>query len=163
MLEYNELSVYAAVKSTERPKATGIGLQWYYRLGHPGPEVIKHLPPNVEVLEPESAPSTTECEPCALAKAANVVSRVPSKQPLRLFHHISVDWFQFEQSYNGYAGCVITKYDLTSYTIVTLAEGKGSLRSIVKDQDTRLTRHYGISIYQIRSDNNLSFGKVFPA
>ena len=98
------------------------------------------------MLEPESVPSITDCEPYALAKAKNVISRVPSKQPLRPFYRISVDWFQFEQSYNGYTGCVITKCDLTSYTMVTPAEGKNHLRHVVKSQDARLTRHYGISI-----------------
>ena len=60
-------------------------------------------------------------------------------------------------------GYVITKCDLTSYTMVTPAEGKNHLRHVVKSQDARLTRYYGISICQIRSDNDLSFGKAFPA
>ena len=40
VLEYNEPSVFATVKSTERPKATGTGFQWHHRLSHTGPEVI---------------------------------------------------------------------------------------------------------------------------
>jgi len=77
-VEYNEPSVFAAVKSTKRPKATSTALQWYYRLSHPSPKVILHLPRDVKVLETHSTPSTTEYKVYALAKAKNVISRVPT-------------------------------------------------------------------------------------
>ena len=108
VVEYNEpsSSAYAIERSeappkkrtTARPKrsqvplkASGTAEQWHLRLGHPGPEVIEHLPAEVEVLEPWTAPSTTECEGCALAKAHNVISRRPAPVPEKPFERISVD------------------------------------------------------------------------
>ena len=69
VVEYNEpsSSAYAIERSeappkkrtTARPKrsqvplkASGTAEQWHLRLGHPGPEVIEHLPAEVKVLEP---------------------------------------------------------------------------------------------------------------
>src|SRR5437667_10587474 len=96
--------------------ASGIGLQWHNRLGHPGPKVIKHLPPTVEVLDPSLAPSTIECEPYTLAKATNIVSRRPIAPPEYPFYRISVDWFAFTKSLNGYNGGLTIRSALTSTT-----------------------------------------------
>ena len=166
MVEYNEpsSSAYAIERSeappkkrtTARPKrsqvplkASGTAEQWHLRLGHPGPEVIEHLPAEVEVLEPWTMPSTTEYKGYALAKAYNVISRRPALVPEKPFERISVDWFTFERSYNGITGYMIIKYNLTAIIIVVLGTRKDTIYPSITKLNTRVKRHYGLRIRQI--------------
>ena len=148
VVEHNEPSgsAFAVKRSREPLKATGTALQWHHRLGHPGPQVIANLPLEAEVLEPSSAPSTTECEPCALAKATNLVSRRPMALPDHPYQRISIDWFSYEQAFNGLTGCTIIKCDLTSVTTVVPGEGKNTIGPAITQLDTRVHRQYGFCI-----------------
>ena len=98
-----------------------------------------------------------------MAKATNIMSRRPMAPPKEPYERISMDWFSFEQAYNGMIGCTIMKCDLTSVIIVVLGEGKNCIGLAIKSLDARIYRHYGLHICQVRSDNKPTLGKRFPA
>lgn len=48
---------------------------WHERMGHPGPNTLKHLPDAVlgEIIIAK-APATIECNTCATSKAMQIIS-----------------------------------------------------------------------------------------
>ena len=68
-----------------------------------------------------------------MAKATNIVLRRPIAPPKYPFYRISIDWFGFTKSLNGYNGYVIIKCDLTLVTKVILAEGKDDISLAIKN------------------------------
>ncbi|KAI0992844.1 hypothetical protein K3495_g15340 [Podosphaera aphanis] len=64
----------AMVNSTQPRKSTGTEYLWHQRLGHPGPEALKHIQNSSVNLE-KNGPRTNECQVCALNKATKIISR----------------------------------------------------------------------------------------
>jgi len=79
------------------------------------------------------------------------------------YQRISIDWFSYEQAFNGLTGCTIIKCDLTSVTTVVPGEGKNTIGPAITQLDTRVHRQYGFRICQVRSDNEPALGNAFPA
>jgi len=59
--------------------------------------------------------------------------------------------------------CTIIKCDLTAVTTVVPGTGKDTIYPSITKLDTRVERHYGLRIRQIRSDNERALGNRFPA
>lgn len=81
------------------------GDKWHIRLGHSGPETLKHLPSTVKGnIIVSSVPTTKECEVCMVSKAQQIISRSdfqehPSTRP---FQRVSFDLIPMTSGYNGH-------------------------------------------------------------
>lgn len=74
---------------------------WHRRLIHPGPDVLEKAIERGLGIKVQGI-TTSECEACSLAKASQVISRVP--QPIRtsqLYGYVAIDLQMWPQVYNG--------------------------------------------------------------
>lgn len=85
-----------------RPVATGNGLLWHRRMGHPGPLALLTLRRNSLGVRLKG-PSTVQCEACALGKIhRQITRRTPHQefdQPGEMIH---IDWTDLAEAYNRY-------------------------------------------------------------
>ena len=82
---------------TKRPPCSGNESRWHLRLGHPGPEALRHLVGQSRGVKIKGIP-TVECDACGVAKVKRQVRRQrrapPEKAGIRLaidFHDVSGD------------------------------------------------------------------------
>src|SRR5579862_4653577 len=72
---------------------------WYQRLGHIGPEAVKHLP-EIE-KNGMGTPKTIDCETCSISKTHQIISRQPQARANKPFKKIHFDLIQMTPAYNG--------------------------------------------------------------
>ncbi|KAH7471650.1 hypothetical protein FOMA001_g13746 [Fusarium oxysporum f. sp. matthiolae] len=151
VLEYIDKSTTAAAflakrkqydSWTKRPPRSGDETFWHLRLGHPGPEALKHLVGQCRGVKIRGI-STVECDACGMAKVKRQVRRQrrvpPEKAGIRLaidFHDMSGDpgytsAMLVTDRYSGY----IWDYYLPDRTAPTLI---GALEHLLRTLERQL-------------------------
>jgi hypothetical protein len=127
---------------TKRPPRSGDETFWHLRLGHPGPEALKHLVGQSRGVKIRGI-STVECDACGMAKVKRQVRRQrrvpPEKAGIRLaidFHDMSGDpgytsAMLVTDRYSGY----IWDYYLPDRTAPTLI---GALEHLLRTLERQL-------------------------
>ncbi|KAL2886178.1 reverse transcriptase family protein [Ceratocystis lukuohia] len=104
-MELFQSSAFAVTSATPRKPITAAENRWHQALGHPGPDVMKHLVKAVDgVKGVEHGPTTIECQTCALSKAHAIVSRRSNQneiQAINPFDRVCFDFIQMDRAYNG--------------------------------------------------------------
>ena len=97
-----------AKKSKKERKVKLTAARLHHILGHPSPDVIKHIEKavaDVTVDHSEPAPSTINCETCSVSKATQVISRrteVDEPENGIPFDRMTWDMVGFNPGYNGH-------------------------------------------------------------
>src|SRR4051794_11320516 len=140
-------------------------------LGHPGPEVMKHLPSNVLGITPSQIsnsdypPKTIDCDTCSLAKAHKIVSRrsgheLGTGQP---FERLAIDLIKLDQPrYNNHK-LVFHAYDVsTKFNFVFTIErrDKATLFELINRLDSLIKKRFGTCIKYLAADDDRGYGHV---
>jgi hypothetical protein len=128
-------------------------------LGHPGPEAVEKVPDAVEGIKVkarnEKAPTTVDCEHCAMAKATQHISKSNIKDHVRNgkpFDEIAWDMIYLREGYNGHhylshIRCINTGYDI----VETHSSPRDALPLFIK-MTTFIEQHYGFKIRFVTLD-----------
>ena len=122
-----DYSAYAAMPTTTIYEGEAVkprqatALQWHAILGHPGRMSLSKLE-KITIgakVTMATAPTTTDCEPCALSKAKRIVSRRSDHQEetSEPFKRVGFDLIPMETSMDGmqwvpHLSCYATKYEM---------------------------------------------------
>lgn len=102
--------------ATRRPPRLGDGLRWHQRLGHPGPEAIRHLVNASQGVRLQiQGPPTIDCEACALAKIPRQVSRTPRTILEGVGERLAVDFHDYEEGAGGYTSQLLFTCRVSGY------------------------------------------------
>ncbi|KAL3702648.1 hypothetical protein TMatcc_011227 [Talaromyces marneffei ATCC 18224] len=86
---------------TSRKERKADANRWHARLGHPGPEVLKHLAgaaKGVRLTRISKGPTTVECESCGTSKAQRIIRREERTPPYAPGEHLAIDFYDFAES-----------------------------------------------------------------
>ncbi|EEA25069.1 conserved hypothetical protein [Talaromyces marneffei ATCC 18224] len=86
---------------TSRKERKADANRWHARLGHPGPEVLKHLAgaaKGVRLTGISKGPTTVECESCGTSKAQRIIRREERTPPHAPGEHLAIDFHDFAES-----------------------------------------------------------------
>ncbi|KAJ8129613.1 hypothetical protein O1611_g4017 [Lasiodiplodia mahajangana] len=86
---------------TERPPSAASERVWHLRLGHPGPEVLNHLPGHSKGVRVKGTTSV-ECDACGRSKAKRKIRRQTREKPSRPGQRIAVDFLDLEPDSEGF-------------------------------------------------------------
>lgn len=94
-----------ATSHKKRPDLEPTAQHWHHILAYTGPETISHLADNAAgcKVTPGMAPTTIECEDCAVSKPHNIISRRTERDnpATRPFERISYDLIQIGEAYTS--------------------------------------------------------------
>lgn len=90
----DEKQLSSLINSMQTRKSSGEAQLWHQRLGHAGPEALKHIKSD-SVTMIDEGPKTHECKYCALNKAAKVISRRTTEHSKDLFDKIHFDLISY--------------------------------------------------------------------
>lgn len=94
---------------TARSASIGDGNLWHLRLGHPGQEVIAQLTKHTEGVRIKG-PTTVKCSACVVAKAKQLIRRVPREGASRSGERWAFDFVPFIGDPEGY-NCMMLAVD----------------------------------------------------
>lgn len=148
--------------TTRRKPISGDALLWHRRLGHPGPQVLRHLANAARGVRLQGAhnPITTvDCDACGTAKAYRVVRRAPreSVKRAKCGERIAIDFHDFNQGYRGYVSALLFTdrpsgyswdYYLIDRTTTTLKTAINEFLALMKTQ-------YEITVKTLECDGEL--------
>ena len=132
---------------------------WHLRMGHPGAQVLQHLPNNVKISKNEAI-KAIDCDECAVATAKNIVSRTPAERAKTPYYRLHFDLFEFDRAYNGNRYVAFFVDDATGTVHTELLNTKTELLDTVIDLQARIKK-MGKDIAMLHSDNDTSLGKAF--
>jgi hypothetical protein len=176
-LEYNEpidteyaeepeddAAFHARVKrsAAPRPDEKVSADTWHLRLGHPGPEAIKHLQESTIGAQLVGNPPTTiECEACSISKAKQIISRRPSPRGERPYERICWDLIQMTKAYNGDKWVSHMVCDRTAMNHVYTQSSKTQSLTTIQRFIRYVYRRYGCVVRIIRLDGETSLLTAF--
>jgi len=146
-----------------RPKLKGSAELWHYRMGHPGPEALKHLGINALGVK-LNGPSTTKCRDCALAKIRRQTSRrSPDREANKPLTELHINWTDLTEAHAGYVR-VMYIHDRFSgrsfpYFMKTHGTEAENLR-VLKDFIPLMKKKYNLDVKTIRSDGEMNRKKT---
>ncbi len=166
-MEYNPISHISAFtgKSAKPRTTTASPSQWHQRLGHCGPEVIRHLIEEKDGISVTDGrgPATHECETCAVSKAHQIISRRPAQRANRPFGRVHFDLIEFERGFDGSRYVIHFVDDATRMQWVYLLSNKSqsALLIVIKYFVNMVERTYGskFGIAIFRTDQEKGIGK----
>jgi hypothetical protein len=92
-------------RSARKPRqvSSATGYLWHLRMGHAGPEAIRHLETHYRGARVTSrGPSTKECIGCARAKVKNLIlRRRPDHIYTTPFQKVHINWSNAAKGING--------------------------------------------------------------
>lgn len=152
--------VFPAVSASTRKVSAE---KWHQTLAHANPEVIQHLQANSEgviVTQDSPAPSTTQCQACALAKAHKIISRSSSKEEdsTEPFFRLSYDLLQLQPAYNqdkwvSHFACL-----KTGFTFIFTHQDKSEAQEIVQFVIKLIKTRYKRTVTFFRTDGERTLG-----
>ena len=93
--------------------------------GHASPEVVNHIAGaardgSITVLDTTQAPSTVECEICAISKAHQIISRIPDKDhpQTKPFERITVDLIPMKEAFNSNTQIIHFQCGMTLFNMI---------------------------------------------
>lgn len=142
--------------------ATGSDNLWHERMGHPGPNTLKHLPDAVlGDVKITNAPTTIECNTCATSKATQVISRSHFKEhpATQIFMRINYDIVHMSRAYNGdryisHFSCEYSSFQFV-FTHPTKSEASRCCLYVIN----MIRTHFGTSVRYFHVDGETSLGK----
>ena len=81
---------------TKRRAVIGDAMLWHLRLGHPGPEALKHLVNASKGVRIKGV-KTVECDACGTSKAKRQIRREPREVLTRPGVHLALDFHDYEK------------------------------------------------------------------
>ncbi|KAE9572511.1 hypothetical protein CGMCC3_g11506 [Colletotrichum fructicola] len=135
---------------------------WHRRLGHPGPEAIRHLVGSsrgVRLLTGGSAISTIDCDACGTSKLHRQVRRAVKEALLREkpADRIAIDFHDYDEGYEGYRYTLLVTDRSSSYTwdFYLTRRTTDVLLTVITDFLTLLSTQYGARVKVIETDNEI--------
>ena len=135
---------------------------WHERMGHAGPNTLKHLPNavlgNITIT---NAPVTLECDTCATSKATQVISRSNFKEhsATKSFTRINYDIVHMSRGYNGdryisHFSCEFSSFQFV-YTHPTKEEAVRCCVYVIN----LIRTHFGTKVQFFHVDGETTLGK----
>ena len=135
--------------------------RWHRRLGHPGPETLKHLAGAVKGdITVTHTPSTIECEICSVSKAHQIISRStfkehPSSKP---FQRINYDLIPMPKAYNDHRYISHFACDWCDFIFIfTHTSKKDCVRCFM--YVVNICYSLGYTVQYFHTDGETTFGK----
>ncbi|KAL9563919.1 hypothetical protein ACKAV7_011954 [Fusarium commune] len=122
VLEYIDKSIIAAAflakwkqydSWTKRPPRSGDETFWHLRLGHPGPEALKHLVGQSRGVKIRGI-STVECDACGMAKVKRQVRRQRRVPPEKAGIRLAIDFYDISGD-PGYTSAMLVTDRYSGY------------------------------------------------
>jgi hypothetical protein len=150
----------AATSSYDVPKPLPATTEiWHARLGHPGPEILKHLAATTDA-KILSGPQTSggACDTCIQAKMKANISRAPSRIGRRPMDRIDFDYVTLPLASNG---CLymLHFYDThsTYHTVYPLINRDAATIQPIVHGVVKWCQNLGFSVRHMHSDNDTAF------
>jgi hypothetical protein len=128
---------------------------WHARAGHLGPRALRALVHAARNVAIEGIPRL-QCEHCATAHAANVVSRrAPERKSPRPYYRCAWDLFDFPEGYNGMSWMLVIKEEYSGKLHGSPLKSKSLINVFgeIKRFERWVKRQYGLSICILKHDN----------
>ncbi|KAI0992828.1 hypothetical protein K3495_g15356, partial [Podosphaera aphanis] len=151
------------MNSTQTRKSSGDAQLWHQRLGHAGPEALKHIKSD-SVMMIDEGPKTHECKDCALNKATKVISRRPTERSQNPFDKIHFDLISYSPiGFDGSRYVMHFTEDMTRMNYVYLLANKSgdTLLRHFKNFVAYIKRQFKKDVKIIRSDQESGLGRSF--
>ncbi|SLM36894.1 Ribonuclease H-like domain [Lasallia pustulata] len=143
--------------------------QWHQVMAHASAEAISHLETSAEGVKIKDKEfmvlKTNECEPCALSKAYQIISKssIKSDMSIKPFERITFDLMEFQPAYNRYKQVSHIACDFTDFNMVWTHTSKSDSRRILLDAVTNIKVRFNAQVIFIRTDNEMSLDMEFQA
>jgi len=146
-------------------KSEATGEVWHRRMGHAGPEPIRHLSTHTQgaVVKGEG-PLTIDCEACCLSKSHQLISRRPPEHPAtEPFERVHFDIVEQSEGYNNhnYMHHLFDEYTKLHFVETTVHNHHGASLDLVKGWYHTIRDTYKYRIKIIRLDNERSLQTQF--
>ena len=158
-------SVFASFR--DNPKTTETTTSTLHRrLGHAGPQALKHIPTNHGVTIKESGPATEKCETYGLSKMHQLLSKRPAHRATRPFERLHFDLIIPDVAFDAtkVLGHFYNKYTRRNYPYPLANKKQTTLITMFKHIIFMAERRYGLAIkalvIAIRTDQDPSIGKA---
>ena len=163
VLEYNPLQTasFTAYSAQPRPDSVATANQWHQRLGHIGPDALKHLPTSATGAKLTDGPSTIQCETCSTSKAHKLISRRPAPRATTPFDRIHLDLIQMTEGFNGDKWILHFLDDATRMNFVYTLPTKSLLTDTIQQFAAFIRRRFGYEIKVFHTDNERTLGDRF--
>src|SRR5204862_6137643 len=79
---------------------------WHLRLGHPGPEALKHLVNSSQGVRIRG-PTTVQCDNCGTAKMKRQIRRMPRDTGSHPGERLAIDFHDFEVGRGGFKSMML--------------------------------------------------------
>ncbi|KAJ3554727.1 hypothetical protein NPX13_g10536 [Xylaria arbuscula] len=158
----NKLNSY-----TGKPLSRGDLFQWHLRMGHPGPEALRHLVALSRGVGMRQAPDgsdeikTAQCDACGVSKIKRQINRLPREKPTTAGTRLAIDFHDFEdpRKNGGAEWCVMLitdrfsgftfDYYLHDRTYPSIKIALGHLIKYLRD-------YYKTKVLTIECDNEIT-------
>jgi hypothetical protein len=161
-------SSYASFSTNiaEKPIRSATESKWHHTMAHVNSEAIQHLEAateGVKVTKEDPAPKTHECQPCALAKAHQIISRSPEKEEDSdtPFYRISYDMIQLDEAYNSCNWITHIACTASGFNFVIPHRRKSDSPRIITNILSIIKTRYNGKVVFFRSDGEKSLSKEF--
>lgn len=148
--------------ATRRKPIRGSTPMWHRRLGHPGPEAIRHLVGSsrgVRLLTGGSAISTIDYDVCGTSKLHRQVRRAVKEALLREkpADRIAIDFHDYDKGYKGYRYTLLVTDQSSSYTwdFYLTRRTTDVLLTVITNFLTLLSTQYRAQVKVIETDNEI--------
>lgn len=127
---------------TERAPKEGEAHLWHLRMGHCGPETLKHLEANTEGVKLHG-PTTVQCSACGVSKITKQTRREPREATSRPGQRLAVNFLEIEDDPEGRDRVMfitdrysrkVWMYILDNKSTATLMEKFADILGILKNQ-----------------------------
>jgi hypothetical protein len=92
---------------TEKAPSSASDEMWHLRLGHPGPEALRHFQGHSRGMRVKGAVTTVECDAFACAKAKQLIRREPRDPVLKAGTRMAIDFHDCEEDIEGYSSLML--------------------------------------------------------
>ena len=140
--------------------------KWHETLGHTGKEPLKKLEDatkGARVIEMNDAPSTTNCEPCALAKAKRIVSRRSTHQgeTSEPSARVGFDLIPMQRLIDGKEWCSHLHCYSTKYVLLRNHKRKGEAVHILEEMILVIRTRFKKTVVFISTDGEQALGGYY--
>jgi hypothetical protein len=148
----------AATKQVEATAET-----WHKRMGHCGPEPLKHLDTEAIKVVDGPGPKTIDCETCSVSKGQRIVSRQPAQRATECFERIHFDLIQYPLGFDGSRYVLHMLDDCTRKHFVYLLVNKDSKTLLLQLRRfaSMILRIYKKKIKIFHSDQDTGLGTEY--
>jgi len=142
---------------TERAPSMASEQRWHLRLGHPGPEALRHLAHHSRGVRVKG-PTTIQCDACGCSKAKRQIRRLPREGPTKPGQRLAVDFLDLELDGEEYwcAMLVTDRYSGYVFDFYLKRRDTDTLISAFEDLIGLLKNQFQIQPQAIECDNEIT-------